>query len=495
MRWNVSFEEGDGPPERSLDPADWEEFRALGHRVVDDLTAMLAGIREQPVWNPVPQAMREAFAAPAPREGADPARVYQEVRERILPYPLGNIHPRHWGWVMGTGTPVSILADLIAAASNSNCPGFANAATLVEQQAIAWLAEAIGFPAGASGLFVSSGSMANLTALAVARTARAGYDVREEGVRGGSCRLVVYCSTETHSSIQKAAELLGIGRAGLRYLPVNQAFEIDVGALERAIVADREAGLRPFCVVGTAGTVNTGAVDDLVALAGICRRHELWFHVDGAFGALAALSPALRGRVAGLDLADSIIFCQHKWMYLNYDCSTVLVRDPAAHRAAFELTPSYLAPSGRGIAPGPLLFSHLGIDLSRGFRALKVWMALKAHGLDTYGEMIAQNVAQARYLGTLVAAHPRLECLAPIALNIVCFRYRRPGLDDPRLNQLNSEILMRLQERGIAAPSGTVLHGRFAIRVANTNHRTRRSDLRELVAGVLHLGDEIAEAG
>lgn len=493
MRWNAATVDADGQPEQSLDPADWEEFRALGHRVIDDLTVMLAGVREHPVWTPMPQTARDALRGPAPRQGADPGDVYREVQERILPYPLGNIHPRHWGWVQGSGIPVSIIADLIAAGMNSNCPGFDAAATLVEQQTIAWLAEAVGFPAGSSGLFVSSGSMANLTALAVARTARAGYDVRQEGVRGGAERLTLYCSTETHSSVQKAVEVLGIGRAGLRSIPVNEAYEVDVAELERAVVADRAAGMRPFCVVGTAGTVNTGAVDDLRALAAVCRRHNLWFHVDGAFGALAALSPALRGAVAGIELADSVIFDQHKWMYLNYDCSCVLVRDPAAHQAAFALTPPYLAPIERGIAPGPLLFSHLGVDLSRGFRALKVWMALKAHGLDTYAEMIAQNVSQARYLGTLVSGHPRLECLAPIALNIVCFRYRRDGLDDARLNRLNTEILIQLQERGIAAPSGTVLRGRFAIRVANANHRTRRTDLRELVAAVVRLGDALVD--
>lgn len=494
MSWNATTVDASGAHEQSLDPADWEEFRALGHRVVDDLTAMLAGIRQTPVWTPMPREVREALRGPAPRLGADPAEVYREVQERIMPYPLGNSHPRHWGWVMGTGTPVGVLADLIASALNSNCPGFDTAATLVEQQAVAWLAEAVGFPAGTSGLFVSSGSMANLTALTVARTARAGYDIREEGVRGGAERLTVYCSTETHSSVQKAVELLGIGRDGLRYIPVSAAYEVDVPALERAVIADREAGMRPFCVVGTAGTVNTGAVDDLRALAAVCRRHDLWFHVDGAFGALATFSPAVRGAVAGIELADSVIFDQHKWMYLNYDCSCVLVRDPAAHQAAFALSPSYLAPTGRGVAPGPLLFSHLGVDLSRGFRALKVWMALKTHGLDTYAEMIAQNVSQARYLGALVNDHPRLESLAPITLNVVCFRYRRDDLDPARLDQVNAEILVQLQERGIAAPSGTVLRGRFAIRVAITNHRTRRADLRELVTAVVRLGDELADS-
>lgn len=481
----------EGIEEHSLDPADWEAFRTLGHRVVDDLTTLLIGVRERPVWTPVPAESAATFQGPAPRAGMELEEMYREVQERILPYPLGNIHPRHWGWVMGTGTPVSVLADFIIAGMNTNCAGFASAATLVEEQALAWLAEAFGFPAGSSGLFVSSGSLANLTALAAARSAKAGYDVREEGVRGGAEQLVLYCSSEAHSSIQKAAELLGCGRSGIRSVPVREDFTIDLVALERAVVEDKAAGRRPFCVVGNAGTVNTGAVDDLHALADLARRYDLWFHVDGAFAALVALSPGDRHLVAGLERADSVVFCPHKWMYLTYDCSCVLVRDAALHRAAFALTPAYLAPNGRGLVPRGLSFSHLGVDLSRGFRALKVWMALKAHGLDGYGRMVAQNLDQARYLGALIAAERGLELMAPIALNVVCFRFRQEGLDPAALDALNAEILMRLQEEGLAAPSGTVVGGRFALRVAIVNHRTRRGDLRALVEGVRRWGGDL----
>lgn len=477
--------------EGSFDPDDWEAFRALAHQAVDDLTDHLAGVRERRVWDPVTPAVAATFGGPAPRRGEGMADTLREVRERVRPYPLGNTHPRHWGWVMGSGAPVSILADIVAAGMDSNCAGFASAATLVEEQAIAWLAEGFGMPPGTSGLFVSSGSLGNLTALAVARQARAGYDVRQEGVRSDA-PLTLYCSTEAHSSVRKAAELLGLGARAVVAVPVGADHTIDLVALEGAIAADRAGGRRPFCVVGNAGSVNTGAVDDLRALADLAERHGLWFHVDGAFGALTALSPHHRHLVAGLERADSLVFCPHKWMYLTYDVSCVLVRDPASHRAAFALTPAYLAPNGRGLVPRELGFSQLGVDLSRGFRALKVWMALKAHGLDGYGRMVEQNIAQARYLGDLVARDDRLELLAPVALNVVCFRYRRPGMADAELDQVNTEILIRLQEDGIAAPSGTRVGGRFAIRVANVNHRSRRGDFELLAREVARLGEETA---
>lgn len=477
-------------PERGLDP-DWEEFRALAHRAVDDLVGHLANVRDRPAWQPVPSSVRAAFTGPLPRTPSPATDVYQQVRTLVYPYTLGNTHPRHWGWVTGTGTAVSMLADLVAAGLNANCAGFSQSPALVEEEAVRWMAEAMGFPPDSSGLFVSSGSIANLTALAVARSAGAGYDVRAQGV---NARLTMYCSTETHSSVQKGVEVLGLGSRALRRVAVGSDFRVDVAALERAIRDDRAVGLTPVAVIGNAGTVNTGAIDDLEALAAVCRRNGVWFHVDGAFGAGAAFSPKLRERVRGLALADSLSFDPHKWMYLNYDVSLLLVRDPAAHRAAFHLIPPYLTPVGRGIAPGELTQAQLGIDLSRGFRALKVWMALRAHGVDTYAAMVEQNVAQARYLAELVEADERLELLAPVPLNVVCFRYRGAIADAERLNAMNKEILLRLQESGVAAPSGTQLHGQFAIRAAITNHRTRRGDLEALIAAVGEAGDALAAA-
>jgi aromatic-L-amino-acid decarboxylase len=479
-------------PEESLDPADWSELRALGHRMVDDMMDYLEQVRERPVWRPVPAETRAALDEPTPRGPTDPTAVYRQFREHILPYPTGNIHPRFWGWVMGTGTPLAMLADMLASGMNAHLAGYDQSPALVERQVIRWMAELLGFPAGASGLLVSGGTVANLIGLAVARNDRAGFDVRAEGLQGPATpRLLFYGSSETHSWAKKSSELLGMGDSAFRRIPVNASYEVDVAALRTAIAADRQAGHRPFCVIGNAGTVNTGATDDLPALASICREERLWFHVDGAFGAFAALAPSLRATVDGLDQADSVAVDLHKWGYLPFEVGLALVRHPEAHRATFATASSYLDATPRGIVAGGLPFAELGVQLSRGFRALKVWMSLKTHGADAWARLVAQNVAQARHLGDRIAAEPRLELLAPVPLNVVCFRFVAPGMDGAALDSVNQEILIRVQERGIAVPSSTVLGGRFALRVAITNHRSRREDFDLFVDAVLAAGAEL----
>jgi glutamate/tyrosine decarboxylase-like PLP-dependent enzyme len=347
-----------------------------------------------------------------------------------------------------------------------------------------------GFAGDASGLLVSGGSMANLVGLAVARNARAGFDIRRLGVAAAR-QMILYGSTEAHSSIQKAVELLGLGDEAFHRIPVNDQFEIDISALEAAIREDRAAGLHPFCVVGNAGTVNTGAIDDLAALAELCEREHLWFHVDGAFGAIAALVPEYQERLTGMTRADSLAFDLHKWMYLPYEIGCTLVRHPSAQRDAFSLTPGYLTHATRGIAAGDVWFSELGPQLSRGFRALKAWMCIKAHGLDTFAELVRGNIDQARYLASLVEQEPSLELLAPVPLNIVCYRYVVPGKGDEELNALNAELLIRLQESGVAAPSNATVRGRYALRVANTNYRSTREDFELLVRETLAWGREL----
>lgn len=483
--------------EETLDPsspAEWEALRALGHRMWDDTLDSLRDVRERPVWRSVPDEVRRALSAPAPLEPEPLERVYEELQRDVLPYPTGNTHPRFWGWVMGTGTPVGVLAEMLTAGMNSNVGGLDHSATLVENQTIRWLSELLGYPSQASGVLVSGGTMANLIGLTVARSAKAGFDVRIDGLQGAQPRLMVYASTETHSWTIKACELLGLGRRALRQVPVNARYQTDIDALRRMIAEDRAAGHRPICVVGTAGTVNTGATDDLRALGALCRDEDLWFHVDGAFGALAALSPELREIVAGMEQADSLAFDLHKWGYIPYEVGCVLVRDEKAHRATFSLTPEYLRPAARGLAVDPGYFADLGVQLSRNFRALKVWMSLKSQGGNAWGRLVHQNVMQARHLASLVEAHAELELLAPVALNVVCFRYVAPGLTQDQLNALNAELLLLLQERGIAVPSSTTLGGRFAIRVANTNHRTRTEDLDALATAVVQIGRELVAA-
>lgn len=479
----------------TLDPPDWNELRALGHRMVDEMMTYLETVRDRPVWQRMPDEVRGRFAGPAPRRPEGAEQAYADFVQDVLPYPTGNIHPRFWGWVMGNGTPFAALSEMLAATMNPNVGGADHAANLVEAQVIEWCKEITGYARESTGILVSGGSMANLVCLAVARNAMAGFDIRKLGVAGARRPMTLYASSETHSSVQKAMELLGLGDDACRRIPVNDQYEMDLAALEKAIGEDRAAGRQPFCVVGNAGTVNTGAIDDLASLAELCRREKLWFHVDGAFGAIAALDPEYRARLRGMEQADSLAFDLHKWMYLPYEAGCVLVRHPEAHRATFSLTPGYLTHATRGTAAGDLWFSELGPQLSRGFRALKVWMCIKEHGLDRFAELVRGNIAQARHLASLVEREPELELLAPVPLNIVCYRYRAAGLDEDALNELNAELLIRLQESGVAVPSNAMLNGRYALRVANTNYRSTSEDFDLLVRETVRVGRRLKAGG
>jgi glutamate/tyrosine decarboxylase-like PLP-dependent enzyme len=385
-----------------------------------------------------------------------------------------------------------MLAEMLAAGMNPNVGGFNQVPVYVEEQVIEWCKEMLGYPTEASGLLVSGGSMANLVGLTVARNARAGFDVALDGMQGAEQTLTVYGSDEMHYSTGKAVELLGLGSRALRRIPVNSDFQIDTAALTNAIKEDRARGFKPICVIGNAGTVNTGAIDDLRELANICEREGLWFHVDGAFGALIALSPRLRPQLAGMERADSLAFDLHKWMYLPYEVGCALVRDAGKHSETFTATGAYLAYTERGLTSRSTWFAGYGVQLSRGFRALKVWLSLKEHGIDKFRRLIEQNVEQARYLISLVEAAPELEMLAPAPLNIVCFRYVDARLDETQLNSLNEELLIRLHESGVAVPSSTMLNGTYALRVAITNHRSRREDFDLLVSKVVELGSTLA---
>jgi glutamate/tyrosine decarboxylase-like PLP-dependent enzyme len=482
----------DPTPPGSLDPPDWNAFRALAHRAVDDAIDDLATVRGRPVWQPLPDEVVARFRAPLPMSPQDPAAVYQEFRESVAPFGMGNTHPRFWAWYMGAGTAFGALGDFLAAMLNPNMGGGNHIGNHVEAQVVDWCKEIVGLPPSAGGLLVSGASMANFVGLAVARNASAGIDLRTEGVQGLAARTTWYASTEVHSCIQKAIELLGLGSRALRKVPVDSSFRIDLGMLEAMIAADRAAGLNPCCVIGTAATINTGSVDDLDALADLCAREKLWFHVDGAIGAVLALSNSHRGLVAGIERADSIALDLHKWLQVPFEAGCALVRDRQLHRGTFALTPEYLEKTERGLASGPLWFSEYGLQLSRGFRALKVWMSFKEHGLARYGELIERNVSQAKLLARLVEQSPDLELMAPTVINIVCFRYNPGGLDAPRLNALNEELLIRLHESGIAAPSYTTLGGNYCLRAAIANHRTRDEDLPLVVEAVRRLGRELA---
>jgi len=478
--------------EETLDPKDWKAIRELGHRMLDDMLDYLSTVRDKPAWQPVPDEVRTHFRQSLPNGPADLADVYEEFVRDILPYTNGNRHPRFWGWVQGNGTVLGMLADMLASGMNPHMAGFDQAPTLVEHQVLAWLTELMGMPEETSGILLGGGSMANVTALVVARHAKAGFNVREFGLQGNNePKLIMYGSTETHGWAQKAAELMGLGNQAFRRVAVDRQFRIDLDSLTQAVDEDRRAGHWPFCVIGNAGTVNTGAIDDLTALAQFCRKEDLWFHVDGAFGALARIAPPFASLVAGIEQADSVAFDLHKWIYLPFEVACLLVRDPKAHRDTFTMRPSYLAETSRGVIAGGLPFAERGLELTRSFRALKVWMSFKTHGIDAFARLIEQNVNQARYCAALIEADPDLELVAPVPLNIVCFRFAPKEANRETLNQVNEEILVRIQESGLAVPSGTRIGDKFALRVAITNHRTKTEDFDLIVKAVSKLGSEV----
>ncbi|HKC16451.1 MAG TPA: pyridoxal-dependent decarboxylase [Steroidobacteraceae bacterium] len=480
------------PVEESLDPEDWPQLRALAHRAVDDALDYLQQVRDRKVWQPTPPEVLARFHAPLPHGPQGAAAAYQDFRDWVMPWQMGNTHPRFWGWYMGNGTAFGALGDFLAATVNPNMGGGNHVANEVETQVVDWCRQIVGMPPETGGLLVSGASMANFVALAVARNQASTTDVRACGVASLAKPLVFYASTEAHSCLQKALELLGHGSRSFRKVAVDDSYRIDTEVLSRAIAADRDAGAQPCAVIGNAGTINTGAVDDLAKLAAICRREKLWFHVDGAIGAVVALAPNHRQLVQGIEKADSVALDLHKWLHIPFEAGCALVRDRQAHRATFSLTPDYLKHAQRGLASGADWFSDYGLQLTRGFRALKVWLSFKEHGLDKYGRLIDQNISQARRLAELVREEPELELMAPVCLNIVCFRFRGTGGTQAQLNTLNEELLIRLHESGVAVPSYTTLSGNYCLRAALANHRTRAADLSVLIEAVLRGGRELA---
>jgi glutamate/tyrosine decarboxylase-like PLP-dependent enzyme len=477
--------------EETLDPQDWEATRALAHRMIDDAIAYVQTVRERPVWQAMSADVQAGFMTPLPTEPTALEEVYRRFVEKGLPYPMGNIHPRFWMWYMGSSNFTGAMGDFLAAIIGSNLGGGNHAAALIDHQVVDWCKAMVGFPASASGTLVSGGSVANLIGLTVARNVMAGIDVREVGVAAIDKPLRFYSSDQVHGCHQKAVEVLGLGRQALHKVPSNERFEIDIDALRAAIHADRAAGWQPACIIANAGTVNTGAIDDLVALAELCDQENLWFHVDGCIGALIAIAPENRHRVAGLELADSLALDPHKWLHAPFEVGCALVRDARAHLNTFTLTPEYLEKTQRGVAAAAWLYEY-GMQTSRGFRALKVWLSLQEHGVQKFGRLIDQNIAQAQYLTDLIVAAPQLELMTPTNINIVCFRYNPGQLDEAALKRVNVEIMQQMQESGIAAVSDTTLRGRHCLRAAINNHRTQRADLDLLVAEVVQVGESVA---
>jgi len=465
--------ETSGDPERhtSLDPSDWRDFSRNAHEILDDLIAHVESIRQRSVWQPAPEGTRARFTRPLPREGRPIADVLDDVRAHIVPFATGNLHPRFMGWVQGAGTPIGMLAELISAGLNMNCGGRDHIGIEVEQQIVRWLREAFDYPEDATGLFLTGSSMANFLATVIAKVDAIGDTTRETGLRSAPRDLIAYTSKASHGCIAQAMQVSGIGSANLRLVDVDASGALRTDILQDMIAIDRTNGRQPFLIVATAGTVNTGAIDPLPEISMIAEREGLWFHVDGAIGALAIFSDKLRHLVKGIERSHSIALDFHKCGQVPYDAGFLLVRKGEVHKRAFAQSSSYLQRADRGLPAGETWPCDLGVDLSRGFRALKTWMTIETLGAERLGASIAHTCKLADYLAKCVRQSKALELCAQPTLNIVCFRVR--GADD----SINRELVLDLHESGIAAPSWTEIDGKCVIRCAIINHRTTRGDI------------------
>ncbi len=485
------------------------EFQALGHRVIDLIAGYYDSLSRKAVDGgtapPAFPAVRPAdvaalFSGHAPERPGSLDTILADWSDTILPNAANLGHPRWFGFVNGTGTQVSVLAEALAAALDPNLGGFraSPSATEVERQTIRWCAELIGYHPDCGGLFLSGGTMANVTALRVAMQAKVKWDLERDGLQSPDRpgRLTVYMADhETHVSFVRAVDLLGLGRAALRKVPSNADFTIDIAALERMLDADVASGMTPFCLVGHVGSINVGAIDDLDALADVAARRDLWLHADGACGALGAMLPEMSQAFSGLSRADSVSFDAHKWLGVPYEAGCLLVRDPEIMRATFAMTASYLLPSATSEYSGLNYFDY-GPQLSRGWRALKVWMSLRYYGADAYRTFFRQTIACAKHLHALVLASEDFEAVQPEPeLYLYSFRWAPPSLrgNDARLDELNQRITDELQSRRLAFAMTTRIHGRVTQRFSICSHRTTIADIDATFEAMRAIGRELLE--
>ncbi len=483
-----------------------EQFQALGYRVIDAIADHLRTIREVPVFpGRTPEEVARVFEEPLPEHGQDPAHILDEWTEKVLPNAAHNGSPRYFGFVMGSGTPMGILADALAASVNMNVGGWkpAPSATEVERRTLAWLAELIGYEPACGGLLVSGGTMANVTALHTALRHTARYDTTPRGLQdeARAGRFRVYASDhEGHVSLVRAVDLMNLGREALRRVPSRDDLTMDPAALRRMLDDDLARGDLPFCVVAQVGSINVGAIDPLDELADVCAAYGLWLHADGACGAVGALLPELRPRYAGLDRADSVSLDPHKWLYIPYECGCVLFRDPETQRRAFTMQASYL----RGVLPDGYQghdFYELGPQMSRGFRALKLWMTLKHYGAEGYRRLLRQNVRCAHHLDALVRADPDFEALHEPIINLYSFRFRPARLGGTAgaaayLDRLNQQIADAILAGGLAFVMTSQVRGRIVLRLSICSHRTTPEDIERVFEELRRLGHRFdREAG
>lgn len=473
--------------ETDLDPSDWPQFERTYASVTSEVTSFVRRVGDRPVWQRPGDEVRSYFRGEPPLDPTCLADLWEELKPRLLPHLTGNLHPRFFGWAHGAGTPAGALAEAIAGFLNANLAGRDQAPVLMERQVVDWFRTLFGFPASATGALVSGTSIGNLVALNVARDVKSSYrrDPR-------SARLPrVYMSEGSHLSARRALRVLGLPDETLVLVGSDPAGRLDPTALRCSIQSDRDRGRDPIAVVATAGTAGTGAIDPMAEVAEICSGQDLWFHVDGAFGALSHLSPNPPASVAGLDRADSLAFDFHKWVQVPYSAGCVLIRDGEAHLATFRTTTPYTDVAAGELGGGRPWPTDLGPEMSRGFRALKVWFTIKHFGLRRLIGQMDQSREQARALGEMVTADPRLELSAPVTLNVVCLRYVGDGSASSADDRLQELVVERLQSRGVASPSATRVDGESCIRIAVFNHRTRTRDLHEVLGRIKEIGRAI----
>jgi len=476
-----------------------DEFRETGHALIERIADFLDTLPLRPVTTgESPTMIRSVLGSqPLPETGTPTLKLFEQATQLLFAHSLFNGHPRFWGYITSSAAPIGALADMLAATVNPNVGGFALSpmATEIERQTIRWIAELIGFPVEGGGLLVSGGNMANFAGFLAARTAKAPWNVREEGISDKEKNLVIYCSKATHTWIEKAADLFGFGTQAIRWIAVNADQQMEVAALEKQIMTDQQAGYLPFLVVGTAGTVSTGAVDPLPAIAKICRQYDLWFHVDGAYGAPAAVLPEASEHLKGLKAADSVALDPHKWLYSPLEAGCVLVRHPKALLDTFSFHPEYYNFTGDADDP-EINFYEFGPQNSRGFRALKVWMALQQVGKEGYVQMIRDDIALSEALFALTQEHPQLQAISQ-HLSITTFRFVPEDLAtasaevEQYLNQLNQELLNRLQTGGEAFLSNAVIDGKYCLRACIVNFRTTLADIQALPEIIVRMGNQV----
>ena len=476
------------------------EFRELGHQLVDTLADFLGSIPERAITRgATPAEIRGLLGdGPLPTEGTDAAALISEVTHLLIEHSLLNGHPRFMGYITSSAAPIGALADMLAATVNPNVGAWSLSpmASEIERQTVRWIAEMVGFPSDCGGLLVSGGNIANFVGVLAARRARLDWDVRTEGLRSSNGRTpLIYTSRETHTWVEKAGDLFGFGTNAIRWIPADNELRMDVTELRRQLDADIAAGYQPFMVVGTAGSVSTGAIDPLPAIAEVCREYDLWFHVDGAYGAFAAISPDAPDDLKGLVLADSLALDPHKWLYSPLEAGCALVREARTLEDTFSFHPSYYHFDGENDDP-PINFINYGMQNSRGFRALKVWLALRQAGRDGYERMISDDMHLSRELHRRVTDHPEFEAFTQ-ELSISTFRYVPEDLattgnaNEEYLNQLNKELLGRLEADGKVFVSNAVIGGAFVLRACIVNFRTTMSDIDMIPDIIARAGREL----